>query len=116
MSSINNRPTTSRELEQQRKREAKEQQIERNMFRMSFTLCTISILSRFILMCCYIFYFIYNTFSNYLIVPVTGNSIFNLVPTMSTFFFYSFNQMFRDETRNKNYFYLNKILKNFYLK
>jgi len=101
MSSINNRPTTSRELEQQRQRERAEQQIERNMFRMSFTLCTISILSRILFIMCYFCFFIFNSFSNSLIITMVVNSIFTLVPTVSTFIFYLFNQMFRDETRKK---------------
>ena len=62
MSSIHNRPTTSREIEQQRHRERTEQDIEKNMLKMSLTLCTISILSWCLIIVGSIFYFVFNSF------------------------------------------------------
>ena len=56
MSSANNRPTTSKEIEQQQKRERTEHHIERNMFYMALTLCLISIISRLIFMFSYVFF------------------------------------------------------------
>ena len=99
MSSINNRPTTSREIEQQRQRERTEQQIERNMYRMSLTLCTISIISRILSILVFFLNFFFKSFSSSHLTETVGNLIFTLVPTVSTFIFYSFSQMFRDETK-----------------
>jgi hypothetical protein len=54
MSSIHNQPTTSKEIEQQRQREKTERKIEKNMFFMALTLSSISIISRFIFMVCFV--------------------------------------------------------------
>jgi len=100
MSSINNRPTTSREMEQQRRRQRTEQNIEKNMLRMSLTLCTISILLRFLYMSSIIYYFLFNSFFNSLLTEIVVNLFLTFAPTVSSFIFYSFNKMFRDETKN----------------
>jgi len=103
MSSIHNVPTTSREMLQVSQREKIERKIERNMFYMALTLCSISILSRFLFMLSYVYYFIFNTFSDSILIGLMGQFIFTLGPTVSIFVFYSFNNAFRDET--------NKILR-----
>jgi hypothetical protein len=97
MSSIHNRPTTNRELTQLRHREKTDRKIERNMFYMGLTLCSISIVSRILLMLCFLYYFIFKSFTNSILTGAVSNIIYSLVPTVSIFVFYFFNQMFRDE-------------------
>ena len=99
MSSINNRPTTSKEIEQQRQRERTERTLEKNMLYMALTLCSISILSRLIFMASYIYFFLFYSFSNGRLIALISNLIYTLVPTSSIFVFYMFNQMFCDETQ-----------------
>ena len=101
LSSINNRPTTNREMIQMSLRENMERKIEKNMFFMALTLSTISFISRFLLMMCYLYYFIFSSFSNSLLILLIANCIYTFGPTISIFIFYSFNQMFRDETNKK---------------
>jgi len=101
MSSIHNRPTTSRELTQLRHREETDRKIERNMFYMGLTLCSISIVSRLILMLCFLYYFIFISFRNSILTGAVSNIVYSLVPTVSIFVFYFFNQMFRDEANKK---------------
>jgi hypothetical protein len=101
ISSFNNRPTISREIEQINQREKFERNIERNMFYMALTLCSFSILSRFIFMTCFIYYFNYDSFSNSLVMGQISSFIFTLGPTISTFVFYYFNKMFREETNKR---------------
>jgi hypothetical protein len=101
MSSINNRPTTAREMIQMRQREKTERKIERNMFYMALTISSISFLSRFLSMACYLYFFVFSSFSNSLLIGVLGQFIFTLGPTVSIFVFYSFNHIFRDETNKK---------------
>jgi hypothetical protein len=100
-SSINNRPTTNREMVQMSLRENMERKIEKNMFYMALTMSSISFVSRFLLMMCYLYYFIFSSFSNSLLILLIANFIYTLGPTLSVFIFYSFNQMFRDETNKK---------------
>jgi hypothetical protein len=101
MSSINNQPTLTRELEQMNERKKTERKLERNMLYMALTLCSISILSRLTLMTMFILYFLYTSFSNSLILFVVTLCIYSFGPFVSTFVFYSFNKMFRDETNKK---------------
>jgi hypothetical protein len=100
-SSINNRPTTNREIIQMSLREKAERKIEKNMFYMALTLSSISFLSRLFLMICYLYYFIFSSFSNSLLILLIANFIYTFGPTFSIFIFYSFNQMFRDQTNKK---------------
>ena len=97
MSSIHNRPTTSRELTQLRQREESERKIQKNMLYMVITLSSISILSRLAFMTCYLYIFIFFSFSNSLSLLVITNSIYTFGPTVSILVFYSFNQMFNSE-------------------
>jgi hypothetical protein len=101
MSSIHNVPTTSREMLQVSQREKIERKIERNMFYMALTLCSISIISRFLFMLSYVYYFIFNTFSDSILIGLMGQFIFTFGPTVSIFVFYSFNNAFRDETNKR---------------
>ena len=98
MSSINNQPITSRELEQMEQRERLDRQIERNMFYMALALCSMSVLSCAIFMASYIYFFYFYSFSNSLILKTLVNSLSTFVPTLSIYVFYAFNKMFRDET------------------
>ena len=99
MSSINNRPTKSRELVQMEQREKLDRQIERNMFYMALALCSLSVLSCAIFMASYIYFFYFYSFSNSLILKTLVNSLSTFVPTLSIYVFYAFNKMFRDETK-----------------
>ena len=98
MSSINYLPTITREMEQLRERARIEHRIERNMLYMALTLCTISIVSRLIFMACFVYFFIFYSLSNTLLIELSTNTIYCVVPTVSFFVFYSFNHMFSDET------------------
>ena len=98
MSSINYLPTITREMEQLRERARIEHRIERNMLYMALTLCTISIESRLIFMACFVYFFIFYSLSNTLLIELSTNTIYCVVPTVSFFVFYSFNHMFSDET------------------
>jgi len=107
MSSIHNRPTTNREMLQENQREKIERKIEKNMLYMALTLCSMSILSRFIFMISYVYYFLFKTFSNSLIIGVVSYFIFTFGPTVSIFVFYSFNNTFRDELNKRLGFWKN---------
>ncbi len=98
MSSINNRPTISRELEQMKHKERFNLQLEKNMLYMALTLCFISIVSCAIFMASYFYFFYFYSFSNSLILKTLINSLSTFVPTVSIFVFYAFNTRFRDET------------------
>jgi hypothetical protein len=58
-------------------------------------------LSHFLMMMCYLYYFIFSSFSNSILIMIAINCIYTLGPFISMFIFYSFNQMFRDETNKK---------------
>ena len=64
---------------------------------MAITLSGISLLSRIIFMCGYIFYFSFYTFTTNIIIATLNYSIFTLVPTVAIFVFYFFNKKFRQE-------------------
>jgi len=76
-------------------------QAEKNMFYMSLTLCSISILSRLLLMFIYIYFFFFSSFSSSLLVSLLIYFIYTFVPFVSIFVFYSFNKMFRQEVNEK---------------
>jgi len=101
MSSLNNRPTTNREFEQIKHRERTERRIERNMFYMSLTLCSISILTRFLVVVVGVYFSFFYSFDKILISILLTNIIYSFGPNVSIFIFYSFNKMFRDETNKK---------------
>ena len=101
MSSLNNRPTTSKEITQMNQREKTERKIERNMFNMALTLCLLSIMSRLIFMASYVYFFFDSTFFKGLLIGTISNTIFTLLPTASIFVYYSFNKSFRDEAKKK---------------
>ncbi len=105
-------------------REVNERKIERNLFFMALTLCSISILSRSVFLFSYILSFFLTASTNLLAFTITF-SIYTLVPTVAVFVFYSFNKNFRQEFKRK-FLYRNaskKIgcgcglaIRNFYLK
>ena len=79
-------------------------------FSLQITLCSISILSRFIFMISYVYYFAFNSFFNSLLIAVISYFIFSLGPFVSIFVFYSFNNTFRDELNKKLRFWRNYSL------
>jgi len=101
MSSIHNRPTTSRELLQVNEREKIERKIEKNLLFMALTQCSISILSRFLFLVTFIYVFTFNSLSNTISIQVINYFIFTLGPFVSIFVFYSFNKAFRDELNKR---------------
>ena len=101
VSSVHNRPTTTREQEQASERASKESVIETNMFFMALHLSSISIVSRVFIMVAYVYYFFFNTFSDNLLILLVTFTIFTFVPTVALFVFYSFNKMFRQEFNEK---------------
>ena len=82
-------------------REKKERDIEKNMLYMILSLCTISILSRVILMFNFVYFYFYYSFFNSLLLFIIADIIFTLVPTVAIFVFYSFNKLFRKEFNKK---------------
>jgi hypothetical protein len=82
-------------------KEIKERKAEKNMFYMALTLCTISIISRVLLMFMLVYFLIYNTFYNSLILFFITNSIQVLVPSSGILVFYFFNKMFRQEFKQR---------------
>jgi len=96
--SINNRPTTARELVQMRQREKTERKIERNMLYMALTLCFVSFFTRFVFIAFYLYFIISASFTNSFLILLISNLVYTFGPTISIFIFYSFSQMFRDDT------------------
>lgn len=82
-------------------KEINETKAESNMFKMALTLCSISTLSRFLIIFSYIYLFFFNFISNTLILLILCESIYTLVPTTAIFAFYFFNKMFRQEFQKK---------------
>jgi hypothetical protein len=82
------------------RKEMNENRAEKNMFYMTLTLCSMSILSRILFIICAIYFIIFNIFS-----PTQFSYILNIiylfiqtfVPTSALFVFYFFNKMFRQE-------------------
>ena len=99
MSSIHNRPVTSREAEQINRRELSRRQIEQNMLYMAITLCTVSIVSRVLIVLSYVYFRYFYSFTDSLTFMIILYTIYTFVPTVAIFIFYSFNQMFRKEMR-----------------
>jgi hypothetical protein len=79
------------------RKEKNENRAEKNMFYMALTLCSMSIVSRIILIICAIYFILFNSFSTTLFTYALNISIQTLVPTSALFVFYSFNKMFREE-------------------
>ena len=92
---------THREVEQYYERQRVKRQIERNIFYMAFTLCSISVVSRLLLMITYIFYFLFSSFSNSVYTYFICYSVLTLEPTLAIVVFYSFNRMFREKFDEK---------------
>ena len=85
--------------------------ISNSMFFMTLTLCSISIGSRLLFTLCYVFYFLFDTFSTVIVIGSLSSVIFTLVPSTAIFIFYSFNQLFRQEIQSM---FINAKLKLFY--
>jgi hypothetical protein len=105
MSSIHNRPVVSREIEQINERERREQKIETNMLYMALTLCSLSIISRILLMANFIYFLFYFDVSSSNYIFLSGFSVYTCEPTCAIFVFYRFNQMFRDEFTKRFFFW-----------
>jgi hypothetical protein len=99
--SVNNRLMTHREVEQYYERQRVKHQIERNMFYMALTLCSMSILSRLLFMIAYVVYFLFYSFSISVYTYFISYIIFTLEPTLAIVVFYSFNRMFRKEFKTQ---------------
>jgi hypothetical protein len=82
-------------------KEIKERKAEKNMFYMALTLSTISLISRVLLMIVLVYFLMFNTFYNYLIIFFTTNLIQVLAPSSGIFVFYFFNKMFRQEFKKR---------------
>ena len=94
----NNRPMSTSSTGMQR--DINERRAEKNMLYMIISLVFLSIFSRVIFSLGSI-YFLYfsNTYANGLIIRFACYFVYSIVPTMSFFIFYSFNRIFRDESR-----------------
>ena len=87
-------------------KEREDRKAETNMLYMALTLCSISILSRFIFISCYIYFFFYSEFSDSLLVVIISYSVHTIVPSSAIFVFYFFNKLFRERFRKM--FFSNK--------
>ena len=77
-----------------------ERKAEKNMIHMLVTLCSISILTRVLLLFSYFYFIFYHSFSLSLTLTTIIYSIYTFVPTVSVVVFYSFNKLFREEFKN----------------
>jgi len=82
-------------------KEINENKSEKNMFFMALTLCSISILSRVLIIFSYVLFIFFNTFSNSLSVYIINIGLYSFAPSVAIFVFYFFNKMFREEFREK---------------
>ena len=80
-------------------KERNQRKIEKNMFGMALTLCTISIFSRVIITLITVLYLISYSITIKIIVNMLSEIIYNLVPVTPIFVFYTFNGTFRQEMR-----------------
>jgi hypothetical protein len=85
-------------------REKYERKMGNNMFYMIFTLCLITILSRLLKTCCFVYFYFFRTFAISLRVLATNNLVYTFVPTISILVFSSFNKIFRSELKKMFYF------------
>jgi hypothetical protein len=98
MRSIHNKPTIDREIIQFDYRERTDSKIEKNMAYMAITLCSMSILTRVLIIVCSIYISLHNTFSNSVLILMIVFFINSILPIVSIFIFYFFNEKFRNET------------------
>ena len=104
VNSNHNQATTSRREMMPKKltqKELNENRAEKNMLYMALTLCSISILSRCMIITGAAFFLVFASFSTNLIITTVNNTIYSLVPTSAIFVFYFFNKMFRQEFNKK---------------
>ena len=90
--------TKARKLTQ---KEINENRAERNMFNMALTLCSISILSRVLLIFLYICFFFFTSFSQSLILLIQLVYVYAFAPIVAVFIFYFFNKRFREKLSEK---------------
>jgi hypothetical protein len=102
-SNHNQATTSSSEITPKKlsQKELNEKRAEKNMFYMALTLCSISILSRCLIILCSVFFQFFSSLSTNLILTNINNTIYTLVPTSGIFVFYFFNKMFRKEFKKK---------------
>jgi len=96
--SVHNKPTIDRELIQFNYRERTDSKIEKNMAYMAITLCSMSILTRVLIIACSTYISLHNTFSNSVLILIIVFFINSILPIVSIFIFYFFNEKFRNET------------------
>jgi hypothetical protein len=78
-------------------KEKNENKSEKNMFQMALSLCSISIVSRFLICFVVVYFLFFNSFSHTLSLSIINFSIYTIVYGGSIFVFYYFNKMFRQE-------------------
>ena len=78
------------------RKELNELQVEKTMFYMILTLCSISIVTRVCNMCCIIIVLNFPTFSNRLVLMLITLFNFTLLPNVSLFIFCGFDRTFRN--------------------
>ena len=83
------------------KKEKNENKAERNMLKTALTLCSISILSRVLLILLFNYFLFFNSFSQSLILLILLVSIYTFGPSVGIFVFYFFNKMFREKFQEK---------------
>jgi hypothetical protein len=100
MSSIHNKPVTQREQDQLEERERTRRRIEKNLFYMALTQCSLSIMSRVLMFSSYVYFFSSYSFLNAALLSIILNGIYSIGPIAASLAFYSFNKMFRDVFKN----------------
>jgi len=96
--SVHNKPTIDRELIQFNYRERTDSKIEKNMAYMAITLCSMSILTRFLIIACSSYMSLDQTISSLILSLMIVYFINSILPIVSIFIFYFFNEKFRNET------------------
>ena len=77
-----------------------ERKMGSNMFYMISTLCLITIFSRLLKTCCFVYFYFFPSFDISLRVLTANIITYTLVPTISILVFSSFNKIFRNELKN----------------
>jgi hypothetical protein len=102
LATINNNTKNSLQIQQVARpvltqKEINENKAEKSMFFMALTLCTISLVSRVLIICCIALFLFFNSFTVNVLIGIVSFSVQTFVPASSIFVFYFFNKTFREE-------------------
>jgi hypothetical protein len=81
-------------------RQKYKRKMSNNISYMIITLCSISILSRFLKTCWFIYFYFFHAFELSSVILTAKHVVYTFVPTCSIFVFSFFNKIFRSELKN----------------